>query len=351
MISNFSSLVEFMAAVYITMCVDNELCNKFWTKKLTLEIEEEINKYSFAKNQPFYRSLQSEIFNKQSRIILFSRKKGAYMLSLSLMFLCLFGFESGLDNKTLLYRQSLTVVLILSILIFLFYRLLFCKWKYVFFSSLFVIGTFLYLINETPDWLNISFLANVLKYNQFIFCALIVVPAVYQLLENWLFSNIYKGYLKEAIKKEYDLFSVSYKGIKDRTPNRVNKVYNKAWTDDIMISRNFDTSLNCLYDLFQKRLLGIVNPNSLLIILSLVKYYWKRLETYFTKQNIAVIPEYSLSHYEDAINYETQYNDFLSLKSKNKNLSIRQYCQDKKINAKEMIAWLKVKKPNKHKNI
>ena len=119
MISSFSSLVEFMAAIYITMCVDNELCNKFWTKKLILEIEEEINKYSFSKNQPFYKSLQNQIFSKQNRIILFSRKKGAYMLSISLMFLCLFGFETSLDKETLLYRQSLTVVLVLSILIFI----------------------------------------------------------------------------------------------------------------------------------------------------------------------------------------------------------------------------------------
>lgn len=351
MISNFSSLVEFMAAVYITMCVDNELCNKFWTKKLTLEIEEEINKYSFAKNQPFYRSLQNKIFSKQSRIILFSRKKGAYMLSLSLMSLCLFGFESDMYNKTLLYRQSLTVVLILSMLIFLLYRLLFCKWKFVFLSSLFVMGTFLYLIEETPDWLKISFLVTTLKCNQFLFCGLIFIPAVYQLLENWIFSNIYKGYLKDAIKKEYDLYSVSYKGIKEGTPDKVNKIYQKAWNDNIMISKNFDTSLNCLYDLLQKRLLSIVNPNSFQIIISLAKYYWKRLKTHFTKQNKVVIPEYSLTHYADKINYETQYNDFLSLKNNNNKLSIRQYCQDKNINAKEMIAWLKVKKPSKNKKI
>ena len=48
MISNFSSFVEFFAAIYVTMAVNNDFCSNFWTPKYYQEMESLLKTYDFS---------------------------------------------------------------------------------------------------------------------------------------------------------------------------------------------------------------------------------------------------------------------------------------------------------------
>lgn len=45
MISDFSSFVEFFAAIYVTMAVNNDFCSNFWTPKYYEEMKSLLNVY------------------------------------------------------------------------------------------------------------------------------------------------------------------------------------------------------------------------------------------------------------------------------------------------------------------
>lgn len=51
MISNFSSFVEFFAAIYVTMAVNNDFCSNFWTPKYYKEMD------SLLKNMIFQEAV------------------------------------------------------------------------------------------------------------------------------------------------------------------------------------------------------------------------------------------------------------------------------------------------------
>lgn len=46
MISDFSSFVEFFAAIYVTMAVNNDFCSNFWTPKYYEEMKSLLNVYN-----------------------------------------------------------------------------------------------------------------------------------------------------------------------------------------------------------------------------------------------------------------------------------------------------------------
>lgn len=46
MISNFSSFVEFFAAIYVTMAVNNDFCSNFWTPRYYKEMEQLLKTYN-----------------------------------------------------------------------------------------------------------------------------------------------------------------------------------------------------------------------------------------------------------------------------------------------------------------
>ena len=61
MISNFSSFVEFFAAIYVTMAVNNDFCSNFWTPKYYKEMEGLLNTYDFAGSSNIHKKLRDEI--------------------------------------------------------------------------------------------------------------------------------------------------------------------------------------------------------------------------------------------------------------------------------------------------
>lgn len=54
------------------------------------------------------------------------------------------------------------------------------------------------------------------KYKCHIMIGVIILPVVYQIYVYWLYSSIYKGYLKNMVSIEYERFQTSMEGIKNK---------------------------------------------------------------------------------------------------------------------------------------
>lgn len=64
MISDFSSFVEFFAAIYVTMAVNNDFCSNFWTPKYYEEMKSLLNVYNFNGSSSIHDKLLLQIKEK-----------------------------------------------------------------------------------------------------------------------------------------------------------------------------------------------------------------------------------------------------------------------------------------------
>ena len=63
------------------------------------------------------------------------------------------------------------------------------------------------------------------EYKRHIMIGIIILPIVYQIYVYWLYSSIYKGYLKEKVAVEYERFHTSMNGIENKEKSKVDKIY------------------------------------------------------------------------------------------------------------------------------
>lgn len=68
MISDFSSFVEFFAAIYVTMAVNNDFCSNFWTPKYYEEMKSLLNVYNFNGSSSIHDKLLRVIYRQFERL-------------------------------------------------------------------------------------------------------------------------------------------------------------------------------------------------------------------------------------------------------------------------------------------
>lgn len=90
---------------------------------------------------------------------------------------------------------------------------------------------FLLIITCLPLVFNWTFLTDnafvnlAIVYQKYLLIAVILAPAFHQVYLNWLFSSIYKGYLKNKVREEYNKYNSSLKGIETKNRSLVDPIY------------------------------------------------------------------------------------------------------------------------------
>lgn len=98
MISNFSSFIEFFAAVYVTMCIDNAYCKQFWTPVYYKEMNSLLSSYDFTASNLSIDKIKEEIESTNKRVQSYSQHKGSIMLCYCVVLLTFIGFEDSKDG-------------------------------------------------------------------------------------------------------------------------------------------------------------------------------------------------------------------------------------------------------------
>lgn len=94
MISNFSSFVEFFAAIYVTMAVNNDFCSNFWTPKYYKEMDSLLKEYNFSGSSFIQDHLMDEIKHKYEIVQNLAHYRGFIVLILCIYYLIFMGFEN-----------------------------------------------------------------------------------------------------------------------------------------------------------------------------------------------------------------------------------------------------------------
>lgn len=206
MISGLSSYIELFAAVYLTICLDDMLLKRFWTPDYEKEMTESLAKIDMpilAKNQVISKTKVISIIEENR-----SRKRGVILFCLSVLLLIISGFEDCLNNLSYGNVKNIVVLLLItfSIIVFL-YDNTFLKngWQVIKWLLIIPLLTLVSCVclNRFTD------LEKLIK-NQFyweiginvIVILALLIPVIWQLLRNWIYTRFYLLYIVEQTKEK-----------------------------------------------------------------------------------------------------------------------------------------------------
>lgn len=207
MISNLSSLIQLFAAIYLTMCFENTFLSRFWAPVTPQRINKAFEQLRLPKDvKPIVKNrtrFLPESFEKRMR------KRGTFMLIVSVFLLIVIGFEKGIATRTGYSGLSFGYI-VFAILVFIFFladRRIMGNWRGVYICISILLGLFSIWTIIVPFfscygsfWMQYRFWLKLLAKVSIILA--VVLPVVWLLFVNWLYSKYYLKYVISELSKE-----------------------------------------------------------------------------------------------------------------------------------------------------
>lgn len=357
MVSSFSSFIEFFAAVYVTMCIDNAYCKQFWTPVYYKEMNNLLSSYDFSASSLSIDKIKSEIEATNKRVQDYSQHKGGVMLCFCVVLLVFIGFE-GEESHGCQYYASLIYSSLAVLCLVVTPNILLRTWRWVCFWLL-IIAILYYIVETTSNVLvRDNFLIEVIfQHLRIVLVLLVSFPILHQLYLDWLYSRIYKAYLSDKVKREYDKYKKSLEGIQSHKEVLVHDHYKEACFKSCFSAKDDDAddTLTLFNEVLRTRLLSAASPNQLTLLLSLFRYWvssicnilmnlcHKNDDRQIEDMNIELdLAQFMIKDYSAA------YQDYvIESKKPNGPKNIRAYCKLHNLDTEEMIIWVKKTNPNR----
>lgn len=354
MMSDLNTIVQFLAAIYVTITIDNLMFKRFWTPDIYLIVESELSHFDFALSTPKRRSLLDSIKRKANTIDSQSRKRGAYFVLLCISLLILFSFEEYITEKVkAIFYLSLFVSICIAFLLYILGIFCWNRWRSIFVSYSTIVVIFLIIILALPNVEHLNCLllwskeysSHLLLLDKILTLILLTFPLVLRLYINWVNSFVYVTYLNCKLRDEFTAYKTTKDAIKNKNKegcdSRYDDVYKQAYYSNTEDS--VDTGLiNKVVD----NLVDICKP---LNTVALIRY---RFSKEFTNngeiEQAAGGKEYILPK-EDM--YCLDYSTYLSEYEKMTNVSIEKFCGMRGLNSDAFRKYRKDIMQNKGKNI
>lgn len=364
MISDFGSFVEFFAAIYVTMAVNNEFCSNFWTPQYYKEMEQLLKTYDFSGSSSMQNKLMENVKTKYETVQNHAHYRGLVLLTFCVGCLIFMGYEGEGNKSDVSHYVPLLYCTILVGLTLLLSVYLLSNWKRTVLIILFY--AFVYFVLKIGNWdaiTNLSLTGFLYTYKTQLLIAIILMPIIYQIYIYWLHSRVYKGYLKRHVAIEHNRYKISMEGIKAKDKSKVDEIYLSAWIDKVF-SSNEDPALTNFYDVLNTQLLLAASPSYKDLLISWLKHHIDKIckkarkvetandcqkdneELNLLQQVQSVVNETSKSE----LDFTEEYKAYCIWKKKEgKNATVKAFCTKNGISSKDMIAWLRVHNPQKQR--
>lgn len=270
MLNHYSTIVQFAAAIYLTLSFDNVLFRNLWSLDYARLINERISKLSLTTSTKIAEELKRNITANAKLVEKKSRLRGFFVLVFTIITMWVMGFEQRCENNIqLIQALNITyfVYVMFSVVGFIFSCIFIERLLYQFLLCvLILIVSFVSIcINlcfpieyHTTLWIvnNISVISS----------ALVLIPLLIQLVITWLYSENYYYMLSGAIKNEYVLYNKAISAQKaDELPEEYVKAINQCWYDKEQGGIN-DTKITHFSKTLQERLEAAIKTPSVSVI-------------------------------------------------------------------------------------
>lgn len=210
MISNFSSFVEFFAAIYVTMAVNNDFCSNFWTPKYYEEMDSLLKEYDFSGSSFIRDHLMNEIKHKYEIVQNRAHYRGFIVLILCILYLIFMGFENESNSISIQHHVPILSCTLLVALTLLGSKYILRNWRWTIGCVLIYASIYITLKIAQLSFFESNEICIFIFNNKCILLvAIILLPIIHQLYIYWIFSSIYKGYLKSHVAEEYERYKKS----------------------------------------------------------------------------------------------------------------------------------------------
>lgn len=322
MISNFSSFVEFFAAIYVTMAVNNDFCSNFWTPKYYEEMDSLLKEYDFSGSSFIRDHLMNEIKHKYEIVQNRAHYRGFIVLILCILYLIFMGFENESNSISIQHHVPILSCTLLVALTLLGSKYILRNWRWTIGCVLIYASIYITLKIAQLSFFESNEICIFIFNNKCILLvAIILLPIIHQLYIYWIFSSIYKGYLKSHVAEEYERYKKSMLGIRNKDKSMVDAMYMEAWTD-IKFRTNEDPTLTSFYQVLNNQLLSVASPTHWQLLISWFKYHIKTLKNkrkddslhQFVDNRSSINVDNLLVQYEsknnNTLDFSKEYNDY-----------------------------------------
>ena len=276
MLSNYSSLLELMAGVYFTMCLDNILTQKIWSVDYFAAFKNSLEELSFGGNT----SIASEVVDQNRDLVSIMQakltKKSVYMLTYISIMLFACGVEADQNPSTpacsiymFVELQSLATLITLCSS-----RFIFQKWSRTFKTTICPLF-FIFVLSNNDYLVNLySYIAIPVIGIIHLVLFLVIYPILWQMFKVWAYKSQFYKYMNNTmiqVSNEYNnvLDILQNGGDTSNLPEEYSKILNdntiKHKKDKAQ--KAIDDSINDYTALLQQKLKKIGYETSIWTVL------------------------------------------------------------------------------------
>lgn len=312
MITYLSSYIQFLAAIYVTICIDSLICRRFWSPDYYNLVTRKLAVFDNSISTPKRKRLEQQIHEKEHMLDSRSRKRGAIMFTFCLLLLWYIGFEKPYTQSTFIARN----IPLASLCFLTFVSLLSCKWisrrwRYTLLVCICLSLAFAILILFISDLsIESSCWLNWLGFTKRAITVLVLLPIFYQLYVNWLYSKAYIIYLDSNINDEYKRYTCSKKGFEEKDETLVDPSYDSAFRKILLKKMEGDNAMTELNNLLYEHLCVCCNPPGPIKILN---NWWHNRNVDNDSPIDVELEEYERANSEDDIIRPVKSIDTLSI--------------------------------------
>lgn len=271
------TFVQLFAAFYVTLSVENQIFRQFWTPAYYKTIVNLIPKYGFRYSTRFQQQFTKSIQELSRDLEAESRKKGTIML---LVCIVLLGYSVFFSSAKTPVSHSLSLITyaILALAGIVFSHYLLKRWRCVVIYgliSLFIAIAIGYIYEKWIYWIWTPQKESIVNVSKTCVISALILPIIWQLFINWLYSDVYQRHLIRLLNKEADLYSKLWAAYYRHNQEEIPSEYNSAIVAAFMNNKNGDLKVTDTINTLSKRLLdACARPK----IRKLLCYIWKKCE-------------------------------------------------------------------------
>lgn len=237
MVSDYSSYLEFVGAIYFTMCLDEILTRKLWSPLNLREQSRALDGLGLDKDEDFKQAVKEANEKKGIKLQCELSKKSTIGLFVVAGLLLFCGYESNLSNiESPLLGELQTAMAYISVIfllsMFLFQWFLFSKWKYVVLYIVLLFVAFYWIYNKNLYFEYVCMNDWACSHVGIIACTAVTIPILWQIFITWIHRNVFYGYIKnrivEAQEKHKKAMQLYDRGEYDKLPTAYKDIYLKA---------------------------------------------------------------------------------------------------------------------------
>lgn len=271
MMSSFSSLIEFVAAIYVTMSLDTLFSKSFWTPDYVKKVEATLSAVG----------IPTTLINKLSNVISDTSDKeqrkgsllGILMLMYSVSLLVCIGFEPAEMSKITIiigYNNAITFSAIMVLLCFV--GLSFCK--KISFKTILFFGAVLVGISIVAFILFDEMTIIHQPWREIIVIVALLFPILIQLFRNWLYSTIYLKYMEQKVGICYRKYDEALR-FNGNEITSIDPKYQNAVHTAMRTQTSQDKRIDEFVKILEKDVSQYVSvPSVYSLLLSWAKYQW-----------------------------------------------------------------------------